>query len=681
MHVRHVAALILCVTTSSLAAQSQDDVWTLTADVAPGSRYIGETVANGMLGMTTTAEPFGSGSVWMQGVFDHTPAKGDVMVRTFNVGQMALTIDGTPISRASQVSHFRQVLDLKHGTMTTTFDYEDKAFVSYTWYALRQLPYTALVDVTIRAKRPIDLTPTLTPEPPSGIHDVQYSERRFQDGSTPAVPLSLVTGLARTDSGALQLAASRAFLFDSVTESSTVHGAASAHGVPAISFAKHLDAGAVFHFATAGSTISSSQNSNPKDEVERLTVLAALKGSKELIAQHKQAWEDLWRSDIRVEGDEQTQRDIHAMIYHLYAFTRADGAVALPPMGLSNNGFYGRVFWDSETWMFPVLLALHPEMAKPLLEYRYERLGAAHRNAIANGYRGALYPWQSSITGDEDTPLCCIPGIMEHHVTAAVGNAAWQYYEVTQDKNWLRERGWPILEATADFWASRVVRKEDGQFHIDRVQGADEYAMDIADDAYTNAAARANLANAIRAAAVLNVPAHSEWEPVRNGLAILKFPDGVTREHETYRGETIKQADVNLLAYPLKEITEPVAVRRDLEYYGSRVDLAHGPAMTRSVLAILYAKLDLPERAYELFKSSYVPHQRPPFGVIAETPASDNTYFTTGVGGVLQTMLYGFGGLEITEEGLKQRQTKLPKAWKSLTLTGIGSNHLEYRLK
>jgi protein-glucosylgalactosylhydroxylysine glucosidase len=32
--------------------------------------------------------------------------------------------------------------------------------------------------------------------------------------------------------------------------------------------------------------------------------------------------------------------------------------------------------------------------------------------------------------------------------------------------------------------------------------------------------------------------------------------NNVTREHNRYNGENIKQADVNLLAYPLKTITD-----------------------------------------------------------------------------------------------------------------------------
>jgi trehalose/maltose hydrolase-like predicted phosphorylase len=676
---KRIALLALCAVPNFLPAQKNVDVWTLQSDIAPGSTYLGETVGNGMLGLISGRDPFSSNGVMMQGVYDRSSQNNlDVILRTFNVTRMTLAIDNTGITRAEQVSQLHQALDLKHAAMTTTFDYQNKASVTYTWYALRQLPYVAVVDVTITAKQPVDFTATTNPEAPPEADGIRYSTTRFQDSHTPAVPLAMIMATAHSPSGQLLLAASHAFLFDNVAENTSVRDA---EGSQAIAFTKHLEAGATYHFAAIGSTITSAQNSNPQNEAERLTILAALMGRDELVAQNNRAWDDLWRSDIVIKGDDVAQRDVHAMLYHLYAFTREGGSTALAPMGLSGNGYSGHVFWDDETWMFPVLLAMHPEIAKSLLEYRYERLGAARRNAIANGYRGAMFPWESSATGDEDTFLCCLTGIMEHHITADVGIAAWNYYRATQDREWLRTRGYPLLEATADFWTSRVSRNASGGYDIKHVAGADEYALNVDDDAFTNAAARENLAAAIAAARVLGFSPHSEWEEVRSGIRILKFPDGVTREHASYNGEMIKQADANLLAYPLNEITDGQAIRRDLEYYGPRVDPVNGPAMTKSVLAILYERIGMPDDAYRLFKSSYVPNQRPPFGAMAETPTSNNPYFATGVGGSLQTMLYGFGGLELTDEGFKQKATRLPDGWKSLTLTGVGARHETFVVK
>jgi trehalose/maltose hydrolase-like predicted phosphorylase len=157
--------------------------------------------------------------------------------------------------------------------------------------------------------------------------------------------------------------------------------------------------------------------------------------------------------------------------------------------------------------------------------------------------------------------------------------------------------------------------------------------------------------------------------------------NGVTREHATYKGEGIKQADVNLLSYPLKEVTDPKQVRKDLECYETRVPDEGTPAMTQGVFALLYARLGDGDKAYKWFQEGYLPNLNPPFRVIAETKGGTNPYFATGAGGMLQAVIMGFGGLEITPQGLTQVKTALPKHWKSLTLTGIGPERKTFTVK
>ncbi len=187
-------------------------------------------------------------------------------------------------------------------------------------------------------------------------------------------------------------------------------------------------------------------------------------------------------------------------------------------------GYNGHVFWDAELWMYPAVLVLHPEIAKSMVEYRFQRLEAAKRNAFSKGYKGAMYPWESAETGVEETPVWALSGPFEHHITACVAIAAWNYYCVTQDKNWLREKGWPILSATADFWASRVERNGPGKYDIKNVVAADEWAENVDNNAFTNAAAKANLQFATEAAKLLNIAADPDWMNVANNIPILKMP-------------------------------------------------------------------------------------------------------------------------------------------------------------
>jgi trehalose/maltose hydrolase-like predicted phosphorylase len=89
----------------------------------------------------------------------------------------------------------------------------------------------------------------------------------------------------------------------------------------------------------------------------------------------------------------------------------------------------------------------------------------------------------------------------------------------------------------------------------------------------------------------------------------------------------------------------------------------------------------MPDSAYHAFKIGFEPNMRPPFGVIAETATGNNPYFSTGAGGMIQAMLNGFGGLEITPNGITQLKTELPSNWKSLTLRGIGVDKKTYVVK
>jgi trehalose/maltose hydrolase-like predicted phosphorylase len=443
-------------------------------------------------------------------------------------------------------------------------------------------------------------------------------------------------------------------------------------------FSKKIKTAESYRFSIAGSSITSAHHDDPLNEAERLTIYAKLEGRDRLLKFHQRAWDGLWKSDIVIEGDAQAQQDVHSMMYHLYSFVREGTAYSPSPMGLSGLGYNGHVFWDAELWMYPALLVLNPELAKSMIEYRFQRLEAARRNAFANGFKGAMYPWESAETGVEETPVWALSGPFEHHITADVAIAAWNYYAVTQDKQWLQEKGYPILSATADFWTSRVERNGPGQYDIKNVVAADEWAENVDNNAFTNAAAKANLQYATQAANLLGFTPNPDWMHVANNIPILKMDNGVTQEHATYKGEGIKQADVNLLAYPLKEITDPAQIQKDLAYYETRVPNEGTPAMTQSVFTLLYARLGNAGKAYHWFKDAYLPNLKPPFRVIAETKGGTNPYFATGAGGVLQAVLMGFGGLEITPKGIVQIRSSLPSNWKRLTITGVGLQKKTY---
>jgi len=670
--------IIVCIAVGIKAA-AQPDPWKVTASAIDPSNYYGITVANGMIGIVSSPEPFKVKDVVLAGAYDlYGRGRVSNFLRSFNLLNMYLEVDGKRLD-AKNVSGMRQELDMRYANFSTTFDHENKATVSYTYYSLRHLPYTVLMDVTITAKKDISITGASVMEAPDALKDVQ---NYYNEIDRPHVVISLLTSTAKSPTGKLQMCASTTFLFPEKhgNEPRVIHEMWD-NNMHLMKFSQKIRAGETYRFSIAGASITSAHHDDPLNEAERSAIFAKLEGRERLISFHKKAWDELWKSDITIEGDPQAQQDIHSMLYHLYSFTREGTALSPSPMGLSGLGYNGHVFWDTEIWMYPALLVLHPEIAKSMVEYRYQRLEEAKRNAFSKGYKGAMYPWESAGSGVEETPVWALSGPFEHHITACVAIAAWNYYCVTQDKEWLKEKGWPVLSATADFWASRVERNGPGKYEIKNVVAADEWAENVDNNAFTNAAAKANLQFATEAAKILGIVPNADWMQVAGNIPILKFPDGVTKEHAAYNGEGIKQADVNLLSYPLKEITDPKLIRKDLEYYETRVPNAGTPAMTQAVFTTLYARLGDGEKAYRWFKDAYLPNLKPPFRVIAETKGGTNPYFATGAGGVLQSILMGFGGLDISAKGIVQLKSTLPRSWTSLKITGVGPDKKSYTIK
>lgn len=657
--------LFLVALVFSTAAYSQDP-WKLRSDIKPGMEYYGVTVANGMIGIVSSPEPFKVKDVVLAGAYDlYGRGRVSNFLRSFNLLNMYLDIDGMRID-GKNVQGMEQELDMKEAAFRTRFEVGDKATVEYKYYSLRHLPYTVLMDVEIRAKKDMTIGGASVMEAPDALRDV---ENYYNEIDRPHVVISLLTSTAKSPTGKLQMCASNTFLFSEEHghEPRVIHEMWD-NNMHLMKFSRKLKAGETYRFSIAGSSITSAHHDDPLNEAERLTIYAKLEGRDRLLAFHKKEWEKLWSSDIRIEGDAQAQQDIHSMLYHLYSFVREGTALSPSPMGLSGLGYNGHVFWDTELWMYPALLVMHPGLAKSMIEYRFQRLEAAKRNAFSKGFKGAMYPWESAASGVEETPVWALSGPFEHHITADVAIAAWNYYCVTQDKEWLREKGWPILSATAEFWASRVERNGPGHFDIKNVVAADEWAENVDNNAFTNAAAKANLQYASQAARLLGLSPDPDWEFVARNIPILKMENGVTREHATYKGEGIKQADVNLLAYPLREITDPAQIKKDLEYYETRVPDAGTPAMTQAVFTTLHARLGNGERAYHWFKDSYLPNLNPPFRVVAETKGGTNPYFATGAGGILQSVIMGFGGVDITPNGLGKVKSVLPPHWKSLEI-------------
>ncbi|SBV93723.1 Kojibiose phosphorylase [uncultured Dysgonomonas sp.] len=653
------------------------DAWVISTKNPSASEYYGITAANGVIGIVSSPEPLKIKEVVLAGVYDMF-GRGRVsnFLPSFNLLNMQLMIGEEKID-ARNISNMEQSLDMRYGMFHASFDYKDELRVEYTYCALRHLPYSVLLDMKLTAKKNINLTCSNMMETPSSLRDGQ---QYYNEIDRPHALLQLLTSVAKSPTGNVTMAASNSFIFNEPhgSQPKVVHEMQD-NNMHLAKFKRNMKAGESYTFSVVGSVISSVQYADPLNQAERLTIYAKLEGKDRLVNGHKKAWDKLWESDIEIEGDPQAQQDVRSMLYHMYAFNRENTDYSPSPMGLSGLGYNGHVFWDTELWMYPAMLLLHPEMARSMVEYRYNRLEAAKKNAFTYGYKGAMYPWESADTGVEETPVWALTGPFEHHITACVAIATWNYYLVTGDKQWLKEKGWPILQSTAEFWCSRVEKNGKGEYEIKNVVAADEWAENVDNNAFTNAAAKVNLEYATKCARLLGMAPPAEWTEIASNIPIRQLANGVTSEHDTYKGEPIKQADVNLLAFPLKVITDKNQIKKDLEYYEVRIPEKETPAMTQAVFSLLYSRLGDAKKSYHFFKDAYEPNLLPPFRVIAETKGGTNPYFITGAGGVLQTVLMGYGGLDIQSGGgITQIETTMPAHWKSLTIKGIGIDKKTY---
>ena len=659
---------------------AQNDGWHLST--TKNSDYTGIVTANGRIGILPSSKLFQTAQIILNNVYDkESPLGVSKILKGINFQNLQISIDGELLTD-NNISNWNQTLDMKEASFTTRFTYKDKASISYTMYALRNVQYSGYLDVSIEAHKDINVKATAAMNTPTEYHQPVSTFRVLKDLET---TMPILQTVARSRQNKHLVAASGTFIWHNINSTRIHQRPKLDHNIVdaynhQLSFSKDIKKGKSLDFAWSAAICTTQDFEDPQTESERFVIFNLLTPKGDLLNQHKKLWEELWESDLVIEGNLQDQLDVRLALYHLYAFSRGDSNLSIAPMGLSSQNYNGHIFWDTELWMFPPLLVLNQDIARSLVNYRSDRIEKAKQKAINFGYKGAMFPWESDGTGEEATPAWALTGTFEHHITADVAIAFWNYYRVTKNKKWLTERGYPMLKEVADYWVSRVTKNTDGSYSIKNVVGANEFAPNVTDNAFTNGSAITALNFAVLASEELQKPFPQEWQEVASKIRILKFDDGTTKEHETYDGERIKQADVNLLTYPLNIINNPKTVLKDLEYYEPKL-AKEGPAMGKSIFAVIYARLGDTKNAYRLYKESYAPNKRPPFGALAESATSNNPYFATGAGGMLQTVLFGFGGLKITDQGIEQGTPNLPKEWKSLRIKGIGTAKKEYLIQ
>lgn len=451
-------------------------------------------------------------------------------------------------------------------------------------------------------------------------------------------------------------------------------------------------------------------------------VQASEKGFERLFAESEQVWKQQWanaRIEIQSE-DPFDQLAIRFAQYHLLLMTPAhDSRFSVGAKGLTGEGYKGHVFWDTEIFVLPYFLYTDPKIARNLAEYRYHTLNGARKKAKDNRYRGAMYPWESAATGEEETPewgpidvdtgtpTYIWTGKIEQHITADVAYGVWHYYQATGDQEYMDSYGYEIILETAAFWASRLEwSKEDRKYHICEVIGPDEYKEHVNNNAFTNYLAYWNITKAIECIRKL-MQAQSdvyfaldsqfalperlrEWEEIVE-LIYLPQPDTDTLiipQDDTYlhkqvidlekyrkqeRVATIladysmtqlsdfqvsKQADILVLFYLLEDWFSKETKAANWHYYEPKT--LHDSSLSLSTHSILACDVNDLELAYQMFAKAARVDLGP------NMHSCDEGIHAASIGGIWKAVIMGFGGVR-SWEGTLRLNPKLPPSWKSLS--------------
>ncbi|WP_017317757.1 glycoside hydrolase family 65 protein [Mastigocladopsis repens] len=437
-----------------------------------------------------------------------------------------------------------------------------------------------------------------------------------------------------------------------------------------------------------------------------------------LLAAHIAAWEQVWQnSDIVIEGDRKAQLSVRYNLFQLLAVApRQDDRVSIPPKTLSGFAYSGHIFWDTEIFILPFLTLTQPALARNLLTYRYHTLAGARRKAKEAGYAGAMYAWESATTGDEVTPrwvpgrngelirIWC--GDIEVHISTDVAYAAWNYWRHTGDDEWMRDYGAEMILDTAVFWESRVEwNPERNCYDIRDVIGPDENHDRVDNNAFTNLMTQWHLHSALMlwnwlhqaypdSAAQLALKLNLGTERFERWAFIAKHlyvnQDSETGLMEQFEGffqledinwadyeprtksmqsllgieatsqrQILKQPDVLMLFYLLRDVYDRKTLQTNWDYYNPRTDHTYGSSLGPAINAILACDLNQPQEAYTHFMRSALVDLED-----VRRNAAEGVH-SASAGGVWQAVIFGFAGVRMTQFG-PVACPNLPLGWTRL---------------
>jgi trehalose/maltose hydrolase-like predicted phosphorylase len=737
------ASLSVLLTQAASAAatpESAMDSFKLTATDRNFENYYPTYLANGYWSMASSLSGTGPTPAQMAGVMDYTAADVSRPAAIPSWNEIDY-YDGAQWLNAGAVSgwthaDYRQTLDMRDGLLHTRYQWRSSAHrtdVSVTSFVSMSDPHLAVVSLqlTPRFSGAVRLRFTLrSPPPPQRLRLAEMSAAEFNAASAASNQPELATGGKRdaiwyqgqvenviTGDGP----AANAFWMagKAIAGRSVALGAAialpprlairrittsrtdAAGPAPAIvldvegrvqngrsyRFTKFVAASAAgWETETGGAAAVGT----PGARTAAAAAKARSTGLQVLQAAHERAWRALWRSDILVGGNAELQRTLHSDLFYLLENSAPGTTWPAAACGFSSN-YFGHVFWDNDFWVFPALLLLHPERAQSLIAFRQRTLPQAVARARAHGFAGAMYPWEADPWSGEDvTPKFAVENAdREIHVNGAVALAQWQYYLATGDRQWLRDKAFPVIKAVADFWVSRASEGSAGRpaaprrYEILDVTSPEEDYAHVNNEIYTNVAAHRSLQAAIAAAAALEESPNPRWRDVADGLYLPTagqhgdyFDFDPTTAHDktnSWMATSVPMLSIPALGFDADADTLQGLFRHSVDAVGP----IRGRANQMVLVMLAIQAADVGDANYF---NDFVggrggatdPFLKPPFNVRSETPQNDSIYLLATSGGFIQAFLFGLSGLRIDASGLAERyRPTLPRQITSLKLTNI----------
>jgi alpha,alpha-trehalose phosphorylase len=245
----------------------------------------------------------------------------------------------------------------------------------------------------------------------------------------------------------------------------------------------------------------SSRRTGPaiNDQVAAALAEARHRGWDGLLAEQRRYLDDFWdRADVEIEGDAELQQAVRFGLFHMLQAGARSERQAIAAKGLTGTGYDGHAFWDTETFVLPVLSYTFPHAARDTLRWRRSTLELARERAGSLGLKGAAFPWRT-IHGQECSGYWPA-GTAAFHINADIADAVRRYQLSSDDDAFEAGDGLELLVETARLWRSLGHHDAEGKFRIDGVTGPDEYSAIADNNVYTNLMAQRNLRTAVAAA-------------------------------------------------------------------------------------------------------------------------------------------------------------------------------------